>query len=97
MVYYFKVILCGGTYMSVHKAISQHSQKQHQALKKFMELDAKREFYIEQAINKCKKNESFSVELINQVTKEINEMAVHEIVPTRKYVTEDMIKAYVNK
>jgi|GEM_PF-2597314 len=83
--------------MSVHEAISQHSQKQHLALKKFLELDARREYFIEQAIEKCKKNEHFSVVEINQVTKEIIELGKKEIVPSRVLVTEEMIREQANK
>ena len=81
--------------MSVHKAISQHSQKQHDAIKKFLELDTLREMHINEAINRCATNQPFTVEAINQVTKQINDMAVKEIVPTRKMVTVEMIQEYV--
>jgi hypothetical protein len=83
--------------MSVHKAISEHSSKQQKALQDFLELDRKREEYIEEAIQKCKNNESFTVEKINEVTKKINDLAVKEIVPTRKLVTVEMVQGSLGK
>jgi hypothetical protein len=83
--------------MSVHKDISKHSQKQHLAIRKFLELDARREQHIDEAINLFKNQKILNVDPINQVTNEINELAKSEIVPTRKNVTEDMIKEYVTK
>jgi hemerythrin superfamily protein len=78
--------------MSVHKAISEHSSKQQKALQDFLELDHKREEYIAEAIQKCKNNEPFTVDKINEVTKKINNLAIKEIVPTRKLVTIEMVQ-----
>ncbi|NSL52650.1 YpbS family protein [Calidifontibacillus erzurumensis] len=86
--------------MSVHHAISKHSEKQHAIVKKFLELDQKREAYIEKAIELCKKGLPFSTEDINAVTKEMNELRSTGIVnslPERKYVTVEMVKEYVEK
>lgn len=83
--------------MSVHQAISAHSKKQQGAIQKFLELDKKRESFIEEAIAKCKNNESYSVDQINEITKEINGLATLEIVPTRRYVTLEMIKEVAAK
>lgn len=83
--------------MSVHKAISEHSSKQKKALQDFLELDHKREEYIEEAIQKCKNNEPFTVDKINEVTKKINDLAVKEIVPTRKHITREMVQKFVQK
>jgi hypothetical protein len=81
--------------MSVHKAISEHSRKQQNAIKRFLELDQKREVYIDEAIRRYKDNEPFTVDQINGVTKEINELATKEIIPTRKYVSIEMLKELV--
>lgn len=81
--------------MSVHVEISKHSQKQQAALKKFADLDQKREMFIEEAVQKCRNNEEFSVDSINSITKEINDLAKNEIVPTRKYISAEMVKEYV--
>jgi hypothetical protein len=83
--------------MSVHKAISEHSSKQQKALQDFLELDHKREEYIEEAIQKCKNNEPFTIDKINEVTKKIHELAVREIVPSRKLVTREMVQEFVKK
>lgn len=81
----------------VHQAITAHSKKQHALIRTFVELDAKREAYIEEAVALCQRGEPFSVHNINEVTKQINELAKNGIVPQRKYVTVDMVKEYVQK
>lgn len=86
--------------MSVHHAISNHSEKQHYIVKRFTELEQQREAYIEKAIQLCKKGEPFSTDEINAVTKEMNELCKKGIVtslPVRKTVTIEMVKAYVDK
>ncbi|TYR79994.1 DUF2533 family protein [Priestia megaterium] len=84
--------------MSVHKAISAHSKKQHELVKSFVGLDTMREQAIEAAVALCKEGKNFSVDNINAVTQQINELAKNNgIVPTRKYVTEEMVKEYVNR
>ncbi|UOE59544.1 YpbS family protein [Priestia filamentosa] len=83
--------------MSVHKAITKHSQSQHEKVKKFAELESIREFEIDQAVSKCRNGETFSVDAINAVTKRINELAKKGIVPTRKLVTKEMVKEYVER
>jgi len=82
---------------NVHEEITRHSKKQHEIVKKFIELEQMRESFIEQAISLAKENKPFDVSAINNVTKQINEHAKNGIVPTRKYVTEEMVKEYVNK
>lgn len=83
--------------MGVHKEISEHSNKQHQRVKTFAQLDMTREQYIEEAVSLCKEGKAFSVEKINGVTKRINELARQGIVPTRKMVTPEMVQEYVNR
>lgn len=83
--------------MSVHKEISQHSNRQHQRVKAFAELDMMRESYIEEAVSLCKAGKAFTVDKINEVTKQINEMARQGIVPTRKIVTPEMVQEYVER
>lgn len=81
----------------VHQAITAHSQKQHALIRAFAQLDAKREAYIEEAVALCQRGEPFSVHNINEVTKQMNELARNGILPQRKYVTVDMVKEYVQK
>jgi hypothetical protein len=83
--------------MSVHKEISAHVEKANKRITEFLALDQKREFYIEEAVELCKQRKPFSTENINEVTKQINELAKQGIVPARKYVTIDMVKEYVGK
>ncbi|MFD2444895.1 DUF2533 family protein [Bacillus sp. CGMCC 1.16607] len=80
--------------MSVHKALEKHAQNQNIMYKKFLELDQKRESYIEEVIELCKQGKTFSTEKINEMTELINQMNMR-IVPTRKYVTVEMVQEYV--
>jgi septal ring factor EnvC (AmiA/AmiB activator) len=82
--------------MSVHEAITKHSTKQHQILKQFLQLEGQRESYIEEAISRCKQGLDFSTDKINNVTKEINELAKQGVVPQRKLVTIEMVKEYAS-
>jgi len=79
----------------VHQAITKHSNRQHQLVKTFVQLEGQREAYIEEAVQRCKEGLPFTVEGINQVTDEINALAKNGIVPTRKRVTPEMVKEYV--
>jgi Protein of unknown function (DUF2533) len=83
---------------NVHEAISKHSQAQHSVVKKFVELEYRREDAIDAAVAKCKNGEAFSVDGINLITREMNELARTEgIVPQRKYVTPKMVHEYVTR
>ncbi|MFE8694837.1 YpbS family protein [Cytobacillus sp. FJAT-53684] len=82
--------------MSVHKAISAHVNKQNQMITSFLELDQKREDYIEEAISKCKQGQPFSTDKINEVTTRMNEISKQGVVPARKYVTAEMVEEYVH-
>ncbi|MCA1030439.1 YpbS family protein [Bacillus timonensis] len=82
---------------NVHEAITKHSQKQHEVVKTFLKLDLLREEYIEEAITLAKNHQSFSVEKINRVTNEINNLAKKGIVPLRKLVSNEMVLDYVKK
>lgn len=81
----------------VHHAITAHSKKQHALIRQFLQLDAQRERYIEEAVSLCQSGQPFTVDLINAVTKQINELAKQGIVPQRTYVTSDMVKEYVHR
>jgi hypothetical protein len=83
--------------MSVHKAITQHVNKQNHRITDFLVLDQKREEYIGEAVHLCKQGKEFTTNKINQVTNQINELAKQGIVPTRKLVTPDMVLEYVLK
>ncbi|GGE56745.1 DUF2533 family protein [Priestia taiwanensis] len=83
---------------NVHEAISKHSQAQHQIVKRFVELEYRREDAIEAAVAKCKNGEEFSIGNINVITEEMNELArTTGIVPVRKYVTPEMVQEYVTR
>ncbi|MBP1961647.1 YpbS family protein [Paenibacillus aceris] len=83
--------------MNVHEAISKHSNAQHMHLVRFAELDAQRESAIDDAVDLCKRGLPFTVDAINAVTARIIAHAKEGISPLRSYVTEDMVREYVNK
>lgn len=83
--------------MSVHKAISEHVNKQNAIINEFLELDQKREEFIGEALELCKQGKVFTTDKINQVTNQINELAKQGIVPTRKQVTIEMVREYASK
>lgn len=83
--------------MEVHEAITAHSRKQNEVVKAFLQLDAQREAAIEAAISLASNGKSFSVDVINMVTKQINELAKNGIAQQRKIVTEEMVMEYVGR
>jgi hypothetical protein len=83
--------------MSVHQAISQHSNNQHLHIVRFTELDEQREQAIDACLALCISGQPFSVDTINAITAAIIEHAKHGISPLRQYVTEQMIKEYAAK
>ncbi|BFT71790.1 MULTISPECIES: YpbS family protein [Paenibacillus] len=83
--------------MNVHEAITKHSNAQHLHLVRFAELDAQRESAIDAAVELCKSGQPFTVDAINAVTAQIIAHAKEGISPLRSYVTEDMVRDYVNK
>lgn len=83
--------------MSVHKAITEHVNNQNKRIQDFLALDQLREQYIEEALELCKQGKSFTTDKINEVTKQINELARQGAVPTRKLVTVEMVCEYALK
>ncbi|PFJ12111.1 hypothetical protein COD67_19930 [Bacillus cereus] len=83
--------------MEVHKAITAHSRKQNEIVKTFLQLDAQREAAIEAAVLLASNGKEFSVDVINVVTKQINDLAKRGVAPQRKLVTEDMVMEYVGR
>ncbi len=83
--------------MEVHQAISAHSKKQNEVVRTFIQLETQREAAIDAAVALCMNNQPFSVDSINAVTKQINELAKNGIAPTRKFVTEEMVREYVER
>ncbi|MCM2533063.1 YpbS family protein [Neobacillus pocheonensis] len=83
--------------MSVHKAITQHVNKQNSRINDFLALDQQREYYIEEALELCKQGKAFATDKINEVTNRINELAKQGIIPSRTQVTNEMIQVYASK
>jgi hypothetical protein len=80
--------------MSVHKDLIKHAENQNKTYQEFLALDQQRENYIEEAVELCKKGETFSTDKINEVTNKINRINLR-IIPDRKNVTGEMIHEYV--
>jgi hypothetical protein len=80
--------------MSVHKDLIKHAENQNKTYQEFLALDQQREYYIEEAVELCKKGETFSTDKINEVTNKINRINLR-IIPDRKNVTVEMIQDYV--
>ena len=81
--------------MSVHKDLAQHAKNQNEIYQQFLALDQLREQYIEEVVQLCKQGSPFSTDEINKVTDSINKLSLR-FIPTRKCVTNDMIREYVN-
>ena len=81
--------------MSVHKDLILHAKKQNQQYSKFVLLDQQREDYIQEAVELCKAGKDFSTDRINEVTMQINLIANDRFIPTRKLVTLEMVRVYV--
>ncbi|PLS07212.1 YpbS family protein [Neobacillus cucumis] len=83
--------------MSVHKAITEHVNKQNKKINNFFKLDQLREMYIDEAVTLCKAGKPFTTEKINEITNQINDLARQGIIPSRKLVTVDMVREYTLK
>lgn len=83
--------------MAVHLQIAEQVKKHRQAQKDFLELDAKRELEIENAIALAKAKKPFDTSEINRLTTEMNRIASAFQFPARKLVTVDMVKEYISK
>ncbi len=83
--------------MSVHKAITEHVNKQNKKINNFLHLDHQREFYIDEAVRLCQEGKPFATDKINDMTNQINELAKQGIIPTRKLVTIEMVREYAEK
>ncbi|PFN97759.1 hypothetical protein COJ85_22235 [Bacillus sp. AFS076308] len=83
--------------MSVHKAITEHVNKQNKKINDFLSLDQLREMYIEEAVTLCREGKPFTTEKINMVTNQINDLAKQGIIPTRKLVSIEMVREYALK
>ncbi|MEH7417555.1 YpbS family protein [Neobacillus drentensis] len=83
--------------MSVHKAITEHVNNQNKKINHFLSLDHLREMYINEALTLCKAGKPFTTEKINEVTHQINDLARQGIIPTRKLVTDEMVRGFALK
>ncbi|MEB1808153.1 MAG: YpbS family protein [Bacillaceae bacterium] len=83
--------------MSVHLAISKQVENHINGQREFKRLDAMREATIEKVVADAKNGKDFSVTEINQITNEMNGIAMKFGFPTRKTVTKEMVSEYANR
>ncbi|MGE6205280.1 DUF2533 family protein [Guptibacillus hwajinpoensis] len=83
--------------MSVHKGISNQLNEKNREIKLFIQLDKEREAAIAHAVEQCEANKSYTIERINELSLQINELAKQGSIPTRTYVTTKMVEEYVEK
>ncbi|MCD1257569.1 DUF2533 family protein [Paenibacillus athensensis] len=83
--------------MNVHEAITRHSTSQHLHLARFQELDEQREQAIEACVDLCRRGLPFTVDAINEATARIHAHAKAGISPLRPFVTEQMVRDYVER
>lgn len=83
--------------MSVHLAISKQVENHINGQMEFKRLEAMREVTIEKVVADAKKGNDFSVTEINQITNEMNGIAMKFGFPTRKTVTKEMVTEYTKR
>ena len=77
--------------MSVHHEISKKVNQTVSLVDSYRKLDIQRENQIAKVLEMARNGEDFSVEAINRATEEINQLASKHHLPTRKWVTKQMI------
>ncbi|MFC0557989.1 DUF2533 family protein [Halalkalibacter alkalisediminis] len=82
--------------MAVHLQIAEQVKKHREAQKQFLALDASREHAIERALELAKAGKEVQTSEINQITEEMNRIAMQFQFPPRKLVTREMVLNYVN-
>ncbi|WP_377887415.1 DUF2533 family protein [Alkalihalobacillus sp. R86527] len=83
--------------MSVHKDISSQLGRKNREINLFIQLDKEREAAIAKAVEHSHADETYSLDRVNELTSQINELAKQGSIPTRSYVTNAMIEEYVQK
>ncbi|NBI27968.1 YpbS family protein [Chengkuizengella marina] len=83
--------------MDTREALTEHTNKLHKHLVQFQELDLLREKAIDEAVQLCKEGKPFSTDKINHWTGKINDHAKQGISPTRVFVSDDMVREFVNR
>ncbi len=81
--------------MSVHIQIKEQMTNFINAEKRYRELDQKREELIEAVLAAAKQKKEFSLEEVNVVTEEMNNLSRSFRFPLRKKVTTAMVAEYI--
>ncbi|WP_227934894.1 DUF2533 family protein [Alkalihalobacillus deserti] len=82
--------------MAVHLQIAEQVKKHRDAQKQFLALDASRERAIERVLELAKVGKEVQITEINQITEEMNSIAMKFQFPPRKLVTRQMVINYLN-
>lgn len=82
--------------MAVHLQIAEQVKNHRDAQKQFLSLDASRERAIEKALDMAKAGKEIQTTEINQLTDEMNKIAMKFQFPPRKLVTREMVLNYLN-
>ncbi|KHF41925.1 DUF2533 family protein [Halalkalibacter okhensis] len=83
--------------MTVHLQIAEQVKKHREAQKQFLALDAQRERAIEAVLELAKSNKTIQTTEINEITKQMNQIAMQFQFPPRKLVTPEMVTNYINE
>ena len=82
--------------MAVHLQIAEQVKNHREAQKQFLALDVSREQAIERTIELAKSGKDIQTTEINQITEEMNRIAMKFQFPPRKLVTREMVLNYLN-
>lgn len=85
--------------MEVHRSLTKHIQTKEQQISRFRELDFRREAAIERVLEARRAGQPYSLTEVNEYTRGIKQLAADTglNLPERKYVTEEMVEAYVQR
>ncbi|MFV9510982.1 DUF2533 family protein [Tepidibacillus sp. LV47] len=80
---------------SVHLEITKKVNEKVKAIETYKKMDQQRELIIDQLIDDYKAGKPIDLTKLNQWTKQMNQFAIKHQLPTRKIVTKEMFKSYV--
>ncbi len=83
--------------MSVHNQISRKVNEKLTAIEEYKQLDNQREILIIEAIKKYQSSNYVELTKLNELTKEMNQLASKHQFPHRKIVSKEMFLEYVTK
>lgn len=82
--------------LEVYKVILVYLLKQYEYIKVFMCFENMCEMVIEEVVLKCKNDEFFIIDVINEIIEQINQFVKKGIVLIRCFVLKEMVREYVS-